>query len=186
MQRRKIRSREDITLGYVTFDNPQLDSYINHTYDISLYDNDYNINRLTVDFTDEIRKRNGGQVILDINTPDSGSVKLTGLYQRTDRNYMRYNRVYPAGASAYYDYNFRYTEQGISTTSGSLQGKNYFLGLAVDWNFAYAHSRTTNPYDYSMKFTETPPASSGYEPAKDHPEIHITPFTYNNYLVCPM
>jgi TonB-dependent receptor len=158
---RKIRSQENITTTYSTSDNSTLPSY--GTYDLNEYDNDYQINAFTVRFTDETRKRNGGQAIIDYNTPDSGSIKLTGVYAQTNRNYMIYERVYPTWV-----YNFENIEQNTITRNTSLQGKNYLLGLTVDWNASYAESKITNPEDFRTMFTE--PAGGTQLNIKNHPE----------------
>jgi len=178
---RKIRSREDIRYGYGTFKNPDLPGYDPSTTGL---DNDYQINQFRVDFNDEIRKRNGGQVILDLNTPDSGLVKLSGLYSGTQRNISLYNRIYPAGAGGVtWDYTYRYTELEVSTVNAALQGKNFLSGLEVDWSASYAHSKVNNPFDYQMIFTETPGALPGMQlGTKDHPEINIIPYAANNYV----
>jgi TonB-dependent receptor len=164
---RKIRSQENITYGYSTSDNSTLPSYgpdVNHPlYNIDEYDNDYQINAFRVRFTDETRKRNGVQAIVDFNTPDSGSVKLTGVYAQTNRNYMIYERVYPTWV-----YNFENIEQNTVTRNASLQGKNYLLGLTVDWNASYAESKITNPEDFRTMFFE--PAGGTQLNIKDHPE----------------
>ena len=159
---RKIRSQENISYTYSTYDNSTLPSY--GTYNLNQYDNDIDkINAFTVRFTDEVRKRNGVQSIIDINTPDSGSVKLTGVYAQTNRNYMVYERVYPTWV-----YNFENIEQDLVTRSGSLQGKNFLLGLAVDWNASYAESQIKNPEDFRTMFTE--PAGGTQLNIKNHPE----------------
>ena len=108
----------------------------------------------TATFTDETRDRKGIQAILDYNTPDSGSVKLSGLYSGTGRDIATHSRVYVGtSSSAYWDYNYEYNELRISTVNTSLQGKNYLLGLDIDWCASYAKSITDNPYDFALKFT---------------------------------
>lgn len=178
---KKIRSREDITYTYRTFKNPDVAGFDPSTTGL---DNDYLISQFRVDFTDELRNRSGGQVILDLNTPDSGVVKLSGLYSRTERNFTLFNRLYPAGAGgANWDYNYRYTELGTSTVNTSLQGQNHLFGLETQWTVSYAHSRVTNPYDYQMAFTETPGVIPGQSvpSGKDHPELNIVPYAANDY-----
>jgi TonB-dependent receptor len=173
---RKIRSRENTSTGYGTYDNLSLPNA--GTYDQSTYDNDYNINQFLVRFTDETRKRNGGQAILDVSTPDDGSVKLSGMYSETGSNLFTHERQYPAGTGGF-DYNYQYTEMKTSTANGSLQGKNQILGFTLDWNAAFAQSRNDNPFGYRMSFTE---ASGGtYQPTKDHPEINLIPYANNNF-----
>ena len=180
---RKIRSREDITYGYRTFKNSTLPDFDPSTTGL---DNDYLINQFRVDFTDELRERNGGQLIFDVNTPDSGSVKVSGLYSGTSRNISLYNRIYPAGAGGVnWDYNYRYTELRTNTLNASSQGKNFLMGFEVDWNLAYAMSQVTNPFDYNLLFTETPGAitinGQSMPSGRDHPELYIIPWAANNY-----
>jgi TonB-dependent receptor len=173
---KKIRSKEDITYSYrynKPIDDPSSATNV-----------DYRMAPFTVDFTDEDRTRNGAQVIFDLNTPDSGSVKLSGLYSSTGRNTMLYDRVYPGitGAGGSWDYNFRYSETKISTANTSLQGKNSLAGLDIDWSASYAESKVDNPYDFALKFTETPGVVPGGLPSgRDHPELFIIPFALNDF-----
>ncbi len=172
----KIRSKERTTYSYTPL--YAIDSSNQNT---SLY-NDYKIKSFTVDFTDEIRSRNGIQGIIDINTPDSGSLKLSGMYSNTGRNSTVFNRVYPgAGSNTPWDYNFRYSEQTIGTSNASLQGKNFIDDFQIDWGASYAESRTENPYDYALKFTENNGAAGGILSSHDHPEINIIPFARNDF-----
>jgi len=168
----KIRSNEFVQTGYselrvgIPTDAP--------------YANEYSISTFTTRFTDEARKRNGAQIILDVNTPDNGVVKLSGVYSKTDRNIMEYSRVYPTSVTNnYWDYTYQYRELGIHTFNTSLQGKNYFLGLDVDWSLSYAHSKTDNPYDYQLTFTD--PSGGAIQATKDHPEINIIPFASKDF-----
>jgi TonB-dependent receptor len=173
---RKIRSRENTLYGYGTSDNQTLSTW--GTYDPSVYDNDYSVNRFTARFTDELRERNGGQAILDMNTPDDGSIKLTGVYSETGRNIMTDERAYPSGNGGY-DYNYQYSEVNTSTSNGSLQGKNHLFGLTADWSAAFAQSRTKNPFGYRMSFQE--PNGGTYSPYKNQPDVNVIPFAYNNF-----
>lgn len=172
----KIRSKENTTYSYTPL--YAIDSSNQNT---SIY-NDYKIRSFTVDFTDEIRSRNGMQGIIDVNTPDSGSIKLSGMYSNTGRNSTIYNRIYPgAGSNTPWDYNFRYSEQTIGTSNASVQGKNYLGDFQITWNASYAESKTDNPYDYALKFTENNGASGGIIASHDHPEINIIPFARNDF-----
>jgi len=146
---RKIRSREDISNHYTASD---LAPY--NVVPDDIYGNVYSLDQVTRIFTDELRKRNGGQVIFDVNTPDSGSVKLSGLYNETKKNTMVHSRQFPNGYGGP-DFDYRYTEQRISTFNTSLQGINYLAGLIVDWNLAYAESKTTNPFGFHASFQQS-------------------------------
>jgi TonB-dependent receptor len=178
---RKIRSREDVRYTYRTFKNSALSDYDPSTTGL---DNDYSISQFRVDFTDELRKREGGQIIFDANTPDSGTVKLSALYSSTERNVSLFNRVYPAGAGGVnWDYTYRSTELRTSTVNTSMQGKNFLFGFETDWNISYAHSKVNNPFDYQMIFTETPGVVPGQSvpSGRDHPELNVIPYAANDY-----
>ena len=150
---KRIRSKEN------TKDNWQgqkSTAYANDsaTGKYSVYNDYVSLGSGTVTFTDENRTRNGAKAIIDFNTSDSGSIKLSGLYSETGRDITTHNRVYVGtSSSAYWDYNYEYTELRISTVNASLQGKNYLGGLELDWCASYAKSKIDNPYDFSLKFT---------------------------------
>ncbi|HUI29596.1 MAG TPA: TonB-dependent receptor [Candidatus Acidoferrales bacterium] len=175
----KIRSKENTSTGYQYVPNPDLPpNPSGYTW------NDYKMGQFTVAFTDETRKRQGGQAIFDVNTPDSGSVKLSGFYNGTIRNILVHSRVYPGGQpGVVWDYDYRYTQTNMSTSNVSLQGKNFLSGFEVDWLGSYADSRIKNPFDYEMKFTEVPGVISGESvpSGRDHPELNIIPYAANLY-----
>ena len=153
----KIRSKENISYDY---QDKQSVAYVAQ-YPNDSYDDYYMLGSFTSTFTDEVRTRQGIQGIIDINTPDSGSVKLTGLYSSTGRNIATHGRDYVGSdASSYWDYNYDYKELKISTTNASIQGKNYLGGFEFTWCASYAKSVTDNPYDFALKFTE-PGGGSG-------------------------
>ncbi|MCB9247589.1 MAG: hypothetical protein H6613_03180 [Ignavibacteriales bacterium] len=122
----KIRSSESISLGY--------DQNIENQ-------TSYFINEFNVQFTDEIRKRNGISAILDYNTPDDGNIKFNSTYYSTKRDYITHNRDYPngGGESQYLGgvtYSYRDREQEIETFSTSLTGDNSLLGINLYWGLS--------------------------------------------------
>jgi len=143
---KKIRSQEETQINYTTSDNAA-SSYLPTNYNTEQYDNDYNISSFRVRFTDEMRTRTNMQAIFDFNTPDSGSVKLTGAFTETDRDYFIQERTYLT-----WIYNYEKIKQNISNRNASLQGKNYLFGMTVDWNASYAESQVKNPEDYRLMF----------------------------------
>ncbi len=146
---------------------------------------DYFINELNVEFTDELRTRKGLGLILDIDTPDDGNIKLSTMYSTTKRDYITHSRNYP-GTEGSVTYSFRDREQEIDVYSGSLLGQNYLLGLDVRWGISYASSLADYPYDYETIFVE--PNQTGVSGMRsgagdidpDHPEI-LPEFAYNNF-----
>ena len=170
----RIRSNERIDLDYDQ-------SLVNQT--------DYEINDFVLEFTDEIRKRNGISVILDLNTPDEGSLKLSGIYSSTKRDYLYSSREYPAGGSRIgngsdVSYSFRDREQEINTFNSSLTGNNNLIGLKLYWGLSYAESKSDFPYDYTINFQEASTTTSGMRNTphiKNNPE-QLIPFAYNNFI----
>lgn len=167
----KIRSKELINLDY--------DQTINNQ-------TDYEINNFSLQFTDEIRKRNGLSLILDYNTPDEGNIKLNTVYNSTNRNYIYHSRDYPAGGGTggTVTYSFRDREQEISTFTGALTGDNNLWILKLNWGLSFAQSNADYPYDYYIDFLE--PSNSGVSGMKPAPRLktnpeEIIPFAYNNF-----
>ncbi|HYE58830.1 MAG TPA: TonB-dependent receptor [Rhodothermales bacterium] len=150
----------------------------------------YRLTDLNVRFTDELRRRQGGSLILDLITPDGGGLKLSGLFNQTQRDYIEYARNYPTDSDELL-YGARDREQTINTLSTSLTGENYLLGFGANWGLSYARSKSFFPFDYDVAFTE--PSSlgpdrqpaSGMRPIPDSvlrgaPE-GLVPYALNNF-----
>jgi TonB-dependent receptor len=140
---RKIRSKENI----------------NYDYNMTTLSNgtDYEISNFTLDYTNEVRRRNGFSILLDINTPDSGSIRINNVFNGTNRNYIDYSRNYPTNGSTL-TYAARDRETDIKTYNSSIRGENYLLGLTWTWGLSFAQSKMETPYDFDMEFLE--PSSS--------------------------
>jgi TonB-dependent receptor len=175
---KKIRSNELIDLDYDQ-------NILNQT--------SYFINNFSVRFTDEDRIRRGGNLILDINTPDDGVIKLNTVYNYTKRDFIEHQRNYPNGGGTAQTggvtYDYRDREQEINFFTSSLTGDNYLLGLDLTWGLAFAQSKTVHPFDYHMFFTEPSIndsvnnvyAGMGNPPQiKDNPE-QLIDYAYNNF-----
>ncbi len=165
---RKIRSNESIDISYSTTGENQ---------------SDYFISDLDLEFTDEIRCRKGAGLILDINTPDEGNIKLNTTFSTTTRDYLIHSRNYPV-TEASVSYIFRDREQTIDIFSSALTGENNLFGLNTSWGLSYARSKAYYPYDYEIRFVE--PSSSGLSGMmsapiiKSNPEV-LTNYAYNNF-----
>lgn len=166
----KIRSNERIDLDY--------DQTLNNQ-------TDYVINNFTLEFTDEIRTRNGFSILLDYNTPDKGSIKLNTVFNSTHRDYLIHSRDYPAGGGTggSVTYTFRDREQEIQTFTSALTGDNNLLDLRINWGLSFAQSVSDFPYDYQLDFLEASTNTSGMNNpprVKTNPE-QIIPFARNNF-----
>ncbi|MDZ7308492.1 MAG: carboxypeptidase-like regulatory domain-containing protein, partial [candidate division KSB1 bacterium] len=79
----------------------------------------FSISDFLLEFTDEIRKRDGFSLLLDVNTPDNGTIRCNTVLGRTRRDYFWSTRDYPAvgggseSGAPVYDYRDR--EQEIYT-----------------------------------------------------------------------
>lgn len=140
----------------------------NLTLDGSLREyTDYAISDLTLSFIDETRKRGGAGLLLDINTPDSGSIRINNIFNQTDRDYVTYSRDYPNGGERVY-YTVWDREQRTSTFNSSIRGDNYLFDMNVSWGVSFAQSQVHYPYDYRMQFSE--PNATGISGMKAIPE----------------
>jgi TonB-dependent receptor len=132
------------------------------TYDFTRNNNtDYALTNFTLQYVDETRKRGGGSVILDINTPDNGSIKISNIYNKTTRDFITYNRNYPTDASLGPLYFIRDQQQEISNFNSSINGKNHLFGMTADWGVSFSQSKSDFPYDYYTDFVEPPGTLNG-------------------------
>lgn len=142
---KRIRSNEEITLDYNQ--NP------------SQSDAGYYIDDFILEFTDEIRKREGLSLLLDINTPDDGTIRINNIYGQTLRDYFWYSRDYPAVGGGDYNgnpfYDYRDREQTIKTYSTSIHGNNNLFRLNLNWGLSYSQSKSDYGFDYETRFVET-------------------------------
>jgi TonB-dependent receptor len=140
---KRIRSNERIDVDY----NQSLN-----------YGKDYYINNFLLEFTDEIRKRDGFSVLLDINTPDNGTIKINNVYGRTKRDYLWSTRDYPSNGGGDQQgnpvYDYRDREQEINTFTSTIRGDNNLLGLKWNWGISLGQSESSYPFDYETIFVE--------------------------------
>jgi TonB-dependent receptor len=147
----------------------------------------WNYRDFTLDYVNEIRKRGGASLLLDINTPDGGSIRVNNIFDRTDRSFIDYSRNYPVHDDVYYTARDR--DQEINTFNSSLRGDNTLFDLNLTWGLSFAESKTDNPFNYTMYFREPSSQDSsnlsgmGRIPGSLYhgpPEAFI-PYAYNNF-----
>lgn len=155
---------------------------VNYSFDQS-FGGDYFINNFLLEFTDEIRKRDGFSLLLDLKTPDDGIIRLNNVYSRTKRDYLWSYREYTSNGGGNYDgpaYDYRDREQEIKTFNSSIRGDNNLLGLKLNWGLSFAQSESFYPYDYEAIFVE----DNGMDASpklKTNPE-QLVDYAVNNYL----
>ena len=151
----------------------------------SLHGHGFKYDDLAVQYTNEIRKRGGVGLLLDFNTPDSGSIRVNNLFSQTNRNFINYNRNYPINGDPV-NYKAWDREQAVKTFSSSIRGDNLLFDMNVTWGLSFAESKTDYPYDYRLVFTEPSIVdSAGMRPVPEavrtmSPENFI-PYAYNNF-----
>jgi len=143
--------------------------------------NEYVIENFYVEFTDEIRTRNGFSVLFDIHTPDDGTIRINNVYGGTKRDYLTHFRDYPLTGEAT-TYDFRQREQNINTFNSSIHGENRLFGFGLNWGLSFAESKSNFPFDYQMIFYE----SSGMRGAvtfSDYKEVpeKLVPLARNDF-----
>ncbi|HCA80371.1 MAG TPA: TonB-dependent receptor [Bacteroidetes bacterium] len=145
--------------------------------------NDYEITQLQITYADEIRKRGGGSLLLDYDTPDNGTVRFSTIYNQTSRNYLTSFRTYLQSGGVVYDYRDRETD--IGTLNTSLRGENHLFGFQANWNVSFSQSKRNDPFDYELEMTESSTNTSGMrnvpkEYSKGPTEEWI-PYAWNNF-----
>jgi TonB-dependent receptor len=155
---------------------------INVNYGESQYQS-YFINNFLLEFTDEIRKRDGFGVYLDVNTPDNGTIRFNNVYSRTKRDFLWNKRDYPVEGAGDYSgfpgYRYRDQEQEINTFSSSIRGDNELLGLNLNWGLSLAQSKSQYPFDYEAVFVE-PDGMGARDRIRTNPEQLIS-LAINNF-----
>lgn len=144
---KRDRSNESIDVNYLFREN-------------SLGATIHEMNDFILDHNQETRFRNGGSLLLDINTPDDGCIRINNIYNQTNRDYATYERHYPTTGQANSNaggvpYSVRYREQEINTFNSSIRGENNLFSLLhADWGVSFAQSKSENPYDFDLEFSE--------------------------------
>lgn len=180
----------DDVLGVQVTGNLERRDRSNEQYNLSLDGSlrnytDYQITDFTLGYVDEARTRGGAGLLLDINTPDGGSIRINNLFSQTDRDYITYNRDYPNGGERVY-YTAWDREQKINTFNSSLRGDNTLFDMNITWGASFAQSKSSFPYNYRMQFSEPPILDSAGMRAipeniwKGPVELFI-PYAYNNF-----
>ncbi len=147
----------------------------------------FNISDFIVEFNDEVRTRNGVSLLLDMDTPDNGTIRLNTIINNTKRDYLYSSRNYPFGSGVLLSYTYRDREQEIGSFNSSLRGTNYLLGMEVTWGGSFAQSIGEYPYDYSIDFQETSDGvnsgmRSGVPELQGDPE-KLIPYALNNFAL---
>ncbi|MCI0691927.1 TonB-dependent receptor [candidate division KSB1 bacterium] len=145
---------------------------------------DYEITEFNLNYTDELRDRGGLSVLLDLNTPDGGSIRLNNIYNKTKRDFIEFERNYPTTGEELF-YSTRDRQQRIRTHTSSITGQNFLFGLNTDWGLSYSDSKSDFPFDFEMSFLEASTPTSGMrgvpqDVLKGPPEL-IIPYAYNNF-----
>mgnify|MGYP000004232738 CR=1 FL=1 len=128
--------------------------YVDYNQNLNEAGTEWEISDLSLEYTNEIRKRSGISLLLDLATPDGGTIRFNNIYNKTARDYIEYGRNYPTGSSDDLEYSARDREQSIYTYNSFLKGDNYLAGLNFDWGLALALSKSEYPYDYEINFLE--------------------------------
>jgi TonB-dependent receptor len=163
------------------------------TYDQTNFSSgtDWGYSNFLLNYINEVRKRTGISLLLDFNTPDSGSIKFNTIYNKTSRDNMIYGRNYPSFSTTSITYAARNIQQDINSFTTYLSGDNSILGLSLNWGISFAQSKSETPFDYQLDFQETSKTDSTgavisgmkFLPLSLHhgPLEQIISYAFNNY-----
>ncbi|MDZ7336031.1 MAG: TonB-dependent receptor [candidate division KSB1 bacterium] len=171
---RRIRSNERIN--------------VNYNQDPKRSQAGYFIDDFLLEFTDEIRKRDGLSLFLDLDTPDKGTIRFNTVYGRTKRDYLWSTRDYPSNGGGNQEgnpvYDYRDREQEIYTLNSSLRGDNTLLGLKVNWGVSLGQSEAKYPFDYEAIFVE--PSGMLPSPMVQSNPAQLIDYAVNNFANASM
>jgi TonB-dependent receptor len=146
-------------------------------------DSTYWFGTLTPTYRDERRSRTGGSLLLDMNMPNGGTLRLNNFYYRTDRDAIQYDRNYPATGNV--TYGILDSERELHTINNALSGEHFLGKFKVNWGASHAFSLGKMPYSHEMNFVEGGggDAGMGNVPAEDlkGPGELLIPYAFNNW-----
>ena len=146
-------------------------------------DSSWQFENLELDYRDETRRRTGGSLLLDINTPEGGVIRINNFYNRTDRDAISYGRDYPISGNVLYT--IRDTERYLQSLNNSVTGENYLGKLKISWGGSHALSIGNTSYDHEMTFWEGGGIANGMMNIPPEflkgPGESLIPFAYNNF-----
>lgn len=145
------------------------------------------ITDFTLSYTDEIRKRFGGSLLLDFSTSDEGTIRFNNFYNRTDRDAVYYSRDYKISSNEV-NYQIRDSERDIQTINNALSGENYFGKIKINWGGSHALTIGDKGYDHRMEFYEGGTDNTGIDiPDSEIQEVLkgpgelVIPYSYDNF-----
>ena len=125
-----------------------------HNYDLAGIKSgqDYEITLFSPQYVNETRKRGGGSVILDYDSPDGGNIRFHTILNKTSRSYLTSYRTYAQSGQVAYNYRDRETE--ITTWNVFLRGENVLAGFNLNWNLGFSQAKRNDPFDYELNVVE--------------------------------
>ncbi|MCF6269867.1 MAG: TonB-dependent receptor [Melioribacteraceae bacterium] len=156
---------------------------------------DYRILNFDLNYSNEIRNRNGVSLLLDFNTPDNGTIKLNTIFNSTSRDRTNYQRNYPGVGGPNVSVSANTIETSINSFNTQLTGENFLFGLDATWGLSYAQSLSETPFNYRLDFIEAteiqydsegnPTYVQGMRPIPEElwrgPAEAYIPFAVNNF-----
>lgn len=125
----------------------------------------YTFKERILTYTDEIRKRNGANLLFDINTKDGGVIRFNNFYNNTSRDVAKYYRSYPRGGHV--EYGIHNYEQLAHTINNALTGENYQGKLKITWGVSHAFTVGKRDFDHELIFDEGATFGSGMKNPED-------------------
>ncbi len=128
----------------------------------------------------ETRDRFGGSLALDYSFNKDNSVFFTTNFGQTDRDELRYRRVYRVNSNEQqFEIRERFNRQRL--LSNVLSGDHKFGALNFTWRGSYSTTAQTTPNDLDMRFRE-PSASIPGKVVPPSAEPDVYPSLFKNDL----
>jgi len=146
-------------------------------------DSTYEINSLIPSYTNETRRRFGGNLLLDYKLPAGGVIRFNNFYNKTNRDLIRNERDYPLAGSV--NYGITDSEREIQSINNSLSGEHSVGLFKINWGASHALSKGTTPYSHDINFVEGGAQGSGMRNVaptdRKGPGELLIPYAYNNF-----
>ena len=101
-------------------------------------------------YTNAERRGLSSNILLDLNTPDGGSLKFNNFFNKASTGYYEYSIDSTVHIDPRFVFSDREAEQTIFISS--IAGCNHIFNFDIDWNLAFSESKNDHPYYYSLNF----------------------------------
>lgn len=140
-----IRSRERLRFGYL--ENDPSSSILASQYGIYR-----SASSLNISYTDASTIRRGGNVILDYNTREGGSIRFNNNYYYTERSTTQHTNTVRFFDNT--DYEISDAQRKVQNFTSAIIGENYLGAIKINWGVSISNTNSETPYSLNLSLRE--------------------------------